>query len=61
MHVDGTPLRHNEYPHQAGTLYGCLLCEINCYCDALNRGHAERAPRVVCVHCAENHARRNDP
>jgi hypothetical protein len=59
MHVDGTPLRHNEYPHTPGTLYGCLLCAINCYCRTLNRQQGGDAPRVMCVHCAENTPPRN--
>lgn len=31
-------MKHNKYPHEAGTLYDCTACESSCHCTA---GHAE--------------------
>lgn len=36
---------HVDYPHAPGTLYGCLSCERECYCDA-------ELGSMECLHCA---------
>jgi len=36
---------HADYPHTAGTLYDCGMCESKCYCDNLDG--------IECVHCAD--------
>lgn len=32
---------HTSYPHEYGTLYDCVKCELTCYCE----------PSFVCIHC----------
>ena len=30
--TEGLPLRHADYPHEPGRLYGCPACEARCHC-----------------------------
>jgi hypothetical protein len=42
-------MEHNEYPHVHGYLYGCLLCEMECFCDAdVAAGRA-----MPCIYCED--------
>lgn len=36
-------LSHNDYPHEPGTLYDCMLCESECFCHPVGG---------ECIHCA---------
>lgn len=39
--------QHAAYPHEAGHLYDCPLCEYTCFCDPDLHGGT-----TLCVHCA---------
>lgn len=41
MSDERTPVKHTEYPHHAGYLFGCQACEATCHCTS---------DRDECVH-----------
>jgi hypothetical protein len=44
-------MEHSVYPHVHGYLYGCQVCETQCFCDE----DVAAGLAMECIYCEENH------
>lgn len=47
------PLKHADYPHELGYLYGCPACEAECHCDSIKITLGEVTECIFCASLPE--------